>query len=100
MLQKLIFAVRVLVVTTAATMLCIFSVLGAEDLYTIRSIDLDATASDSNTARAHAIAEGQERAFIRLLRTLTLPADHLRIPRIGRGEIANYVQDFEIYNEK
>ena len=100
MVQKLIFAVRVLAVTTAATMVCIFSVLGAEDLYTIRSINLDATASDSNTARSHAIAEGQEKAFIRLLRTLTLPADHLRLPQIGRGEIANYVQDFEIYNEK
>jgi len=100
MVHKLIFAVRVLVVTTTVTMLCIFSVLGAEDLYTIRSISLDATASDSNTARSHAIAEGQERALIRLLRTLTLPADHPRIPRIGRGEIANYVQDFEIYNEK
>ena len=100
MVQKVIFAVRVFLITTATTMLCIFSVLGAEDLYTIRSINLDATASDSNTARSHAIAEGQERAFMRLLRTLTLPADHFRIPRIDRGEITNYVQDFEIYNEK
>ena len=100
MVQKVILAVRVFLITTATTMLCIFSVLGAEDLYTIRSINLDATASDSNTARSHAIAEGQERAFMRLLRTLTLPADHFRIPRIDRGEIANYVQDFEIYNEK
>jgi hypothetical protein len=100
MVQKLIFVVRILVVTITATTLCIFSGLGAEDLYTIRSIKLDATASDSNTARSHAIAEGQEEAFIRLLEKLTLPMDHSRIPLIARASIGDYVQDFEISNEK
>ena len=100
MVQLLIFFSKAMGPLMAAVALLIVSPVLAEQLYTVRSIPLDATASDSSKARSYAIAEGQERAFIGLLKRLTLPRDHSRIPVLNQEEISNYVQDFEISDEK
>ena len=100
MARESIFLVKVLLIAAMAIAAGVSSPAKSEDSYTIRSIQIDATASDSSTARSEAIAEGQRRAFMRLLRKLTLPADSERIPSLPLQEISNYVQDFEISNER
>jgi len=100
MVQDTIFLIRVILLGIwLIACLSLQSAFG-EGLYTIRSIKLDATAADSNTARSQAISEGQEQALTLLLQKLTLPKDQEKLPQVIPDEVGEYVQDFEIFNER
>ena len=100
MVQDIIFLVRVIFLTAGLIGFSSFYSAAGDDLYTVGSIKLDATAADSNTARSDAISEGQEQALTLLLKKLTLPKDKAKLPSLTREEVAGYVQDFEIFNER
>ncbi len=100
MAQDIIFLVRVKLLAAGLIGFLSFYSAAEDELYTVGSIKLDATAADSNTARSEAISEGQEQGLTILLKKLTLPKDEVKLPSLTREEVAGYVQDFEIFNER
>jgi hypothetical protein len=73
---------------------------GAADLYRIQGIAVDASAESGVAARELAIADGQREGLTRLMRRLTSPAAHDRLPDVSAIAIQGYVNSFEIAEEK
>ena len=76
--------------------------LGAQGntAFTVSGVLVDVTSSSSADARNKALANGQRRAFERLLRRLVMSDDVLRLPKMTSGEIDEYVLDFAVDKEK
>jgi len=72
----------------------------AADLYEVSGVNVDATAITATKAREQALADGEREAFARLLQRLTLAADRDRLPQPDQRELATYVRDFAVSNEK
>ncbi len=77
-----------------------FSQVSAADLFTVAGVDVDVTADSAEAARKQALKAGEGLAFERLLKRLTLKADRERLPRLKPGEIAPFVRDFQVSEEK
>jgi len=75
---------------------------GAQEsrVFEVRDIAVDVTAASTNAARGKALAQGERMAFKRLLDRLTMRIDQSRLPDFDAGEIAAFVQDFEVAEEK
>jgi len=63
-------------------------------------IAVDVTAGSAAEARDRALAQGQMRGFSAMLRKLTAPADHGRLPPADRATVANMLVGFEVEQEK
>lgn len=74
----------------------------AEDggAFQIDNLKVDVTAESAAQARDQARAEAQERAWRLLMERITLRADWPRLPMLTRDDIATYVRDFSVANEK
>jgi len=72
----------------------------AEGVFEVRDVAVDVTAQTAAKAREQALAEGEARAFRQLLERLTLSEDHANLPQFSPGEIAAYVNDFSVSDEK
>lgn len=72
----------------------------AANPFTVSGVPVDASAESAAAARPIAIAEGQRRAFTQLLRRLTLPEDHGRLPRPSEAVLNQSVAGFEIDEER
>ncbi|MCK4939672.1 MAG: DUF2066 domain-containing protein, partial [Rhodospirillaceae bacterium] len=72
----------------------------AARLFEVNGIKVDITASSVNQARDMAQAEGITRSFRALLQRLTLNAYHDRLPNMNRKQIVEFLQDFEVAEEK
>ncbi len=68
------------------------------DPYVVADVEVDASAVTAAQARDVALAEGQRRAFNRLLRRLTLGADHGRLPKVD--DLTLVVQGIEVEKER
>ena len=75
-------------------------VQAAPNVYEIRGVSIDVTAKTAAAAREEALANGEMIAFRLLLERLTLQADREKLPFLSREEIAVYIQDFSVSNEK
>ncbi len=73
---------------------------GAQEVFTVTDVRVDATAKTAAAARETALAEGERRALGRLLARLTLRADQARLPVLERSQIAALVRNFEVEEEK
>ena len=73
---------------------------GAQEVFTVTDVRVDATAKTAAAARETARAEGERRALGRLLARLTLRADQARLPVLERSQIAALVRNFEVEEEK
>jgi hypothetical protein len=75
---------------------------GAErrDVFEIADVAVDVTAETAAKAREQALVDGERLAFVRLLKRLALMRDHDRLPQASREEIASYVKDLEVEQEK
>ena len=71
-----------------------------DGIFTVRGIPVDATAESVTQARAQAIAQGQARAFDRLMQRLVMSQDRQFVPQIGSNEAASMVADFSVANER
>ncbi|MBT3238520.1 MAG: DUF2066 domain-containing protein [Rhodospirillaceae bacterium] len=69
-------------------------------VFEVRDVAVDVTAASTNAAREKALALGERMAFARLLDRLTMRVDQSRLPDFSASEIAAYVQDFEVAEEK
>lgn len=68
--------------------------------FSVSGISVDASADSAATARPIALADGQRRAFSTLLRRLTLPDDHARLPRPSEALLNEVVAGFGIDEER
>jgi hypothetical protein len=68
--------------------------------FAVSGIGVDASADSAAAARPIAVADGQRRAFSVLLRRLTLPDDHGRLPRPSEALINEVVAGFGIDEER
>tara|TARA_Y100001960_G_scaffold329064_1_gene419390 strand:+ start:80 stop:1273 length:1194 start_codon:yes stop_codon:yes gene_type:complete len=80
--------------------LFVFGEVLAGGVFEVRDVKVDITAETAAKARETALSDGEFRAFRLLLKRLTLSEDHQRLPQLDSGEIATYVSDFSISNEK
>jgi len=85
-----------------ALLACLSAPVQAQEarIFEVRGIAVDVTAASPSEARDKALAEGERRAFRRLLERLTMRIDHSRLPDVGSDRIATFVQDFEVAEEK
>ena len=68
--------------------------------YVVSGVDVDVTAADSATARDQAIAEGQRKAFAKLMEQLVGAEQAATIQTPGDSQLAGMVQDFEVESER
>jgi len=98
---RLVKSIR-LFVLLAAFFLVVGGSAGAagNDVFVVRGLKVDVTAASTAEARDKALAVGERTAFRQLLERLTLRADHVRLPAFSGGQIAAFVLDFEVAEEK
>ncbi|MDA0662413.1 MAG: DUF2066 domain-containing protein [Proteobacteria bacterium] len=72
----------------------------AADIFTVNGVPVDARAEDELKAKAAGIARGQEAALRQLLRSITLRADHDRLPVSDGKAVTQLVRDYSIETEK
>ena len=70
------------------------------DVFEVKGVAVDVTADTAANARDRAHAEGEAQAFRGVLERLTLRADHARLPKPRREDIAGYVRDVVVAEEK
>ena len=70
------------------------------DVFEVRDVAVDVTAETAAEAREQALAEGQARAFRWLLERLTLRIEHGGLPELSAEDVAAYVNDFSVADEK
>ena len=87
--------------------LAAFALLGAgnafaaeEEVFEVRNIGVDVKAETAAEARAQALREAEQKAFETMLARLTLRQDRPNIPSLSRADIAGYVRDFSVAQEK
>lgn len=68
--------------------------------FSVSGVSVDASADSAAAARPIAVADGQRRAFTTLLRRLTLPDDHARLPRPSEALLNEVVAGFGIDEER
>ncbi len=72
----------------------------ATDVFEVRNVVVDVTDESATQAREKALQQGSRTAFQRLLERLTLMRDRDRLPRLEQEEIASFVRDFAVSDEK
>jgi hypothetical protein len=70
------------------------------DVFAVHGIKVDVTAESTAAARDQALAIGERVAFRELLERLTIRVDHPRLPTFSTNEIAAFISDFEVAEEK
>jgi hypothetical protein len=70
------------------------------EVFTVRDVAVDATASTAAEAREHALTEGQRLAFQRLLARVTQAKDAARLPKPDDRALGDLVEGFEVQEEK
>lgn len=69
-------------------------------VFEVRDIAVDVTAASTDAARDKALALGERTAFMRLLDRLTMRIDKPRLPDFDAADIAAFVLDFGVAEEK
>lgn len=72
----------------------------AADLYTVRGVHVDETATGSAAARTVAQAKGQRLALTQLLKRLTLSGDWPSLPQVDDRTAQDAVRGFQVASEK
>lgn len=70
------------------------------EVFAVAGVAVEKTAADARAARAAALAEGQRKAFARLVRRLVPKIDQSRVPQLEDEDITPLVQSFEIADER
>lgn len=71
-----------------------------DDVYTVRGVQVDATAENASAARAKALIDGQRRALARVFERVTLSDDARRLPRPNDRGVESLVQALEVDRER
>lgn len=91
----------VFIVILTGVVLCLGTATAQpNNTFTVANVAVDVTQATAAAARERALAEAEVRSFNTLLRRLTLRADHHRLPVMERHDIAPFIQEFAVSNEK
>ncbi|MFQ5972203.1 MAG: DUF2066 domain-containing protein [Alphaproteobacteria bacterium] len=71
-----------------------------DEVFTVRNVAVDVTASAAALAREQALAEGEVEALQRLMRRITRRSDWHRLPEVDAPTARFLVQDFEVAGER
>ena len=72
----------------------------ASDPFSVRGVRVDVTSETAEAARATAIAQGQARAWERLMQRLVLSGDLARAPAADQTLLQQVIEGFSVANEK
>lgn len=72
----------------------------AAEMFRVEGVAVDVTAESAVAARQQALEQGQREALAQLLRRLTSPDDHARLPRVADLPVEPYVASFDIADER
>lgn len=72
----------------------------ADAAFSVAGVAVDVTAADAEAARTAALADGQRRAFRRLLERLVPEADHGRLPVLSDPAVTELVRGYEVSGER
>jgi len=92
-------SIAVLIAAWAASP-AIAQVTGERDIFTVRSVQVDATAVNVTEARAQGLLAGRISAFWKVIERLVAPEDLERVPEPTPGEVITMVRDFSISGER
>ena len=70
------------------------------DVFTVRGVSVDTTASNVTNAREQGLLAGRMAAFWKVIERLVAPEDIERIPTPTTGEIITMVRDFSVSDER
>ena len=70
------------------------------DTFEVERVPVDVTGKTAAEAREEALAQGEIEAFNRLLKRLTLRAQHAKLPKLNKADIDRFVSDFSVADEK
>lgn len=70
------------------------------DQFEVKGVTVDVTADSAQAARTQALAEGERKAFRKLLERLTLQAYHDRLPEVADDKITALLADYAVAEEK
>ena len=70
------------------------------DTFEVERVPVDVTGKTAAEAREEALAQGEIEAFNRLLKRLTLRAQHTKLPKLNKADIDRFVSDFSVADEK
>nr|WP_246423723.1 DUF2066 domain-containing protein [Roseospira goensis] len=73
---------------------------GEDGAYTARAVPIEATAADAAQARDQAVAQGKVAAFQTMLRRITDPADHGRLPQPSGQQVRAMVETYSLSAER
>ena len=68
--------------------------------FEVRNVEVDQTAATAAEAREAALAEGQRKAFRRLVERLALRSHHERLPRPSPAQMSDLIESFEVQSER
>jgi hypothetical protein len=92
---------RLLILSALFVVSAAFSVAAQpRDVFEVQDVAVDVTAETAAKAREQALIDGRKVAFRRLLENLTLRIEHKGLPDLPAEEIAGYVNDFSVAEEK
>lgn len=91
--------IRRFVILMLATMTPALALAQAPDPYTVTDINVDLTRDTSAIARQQGLEQGHVQAFQHLLRRLTLPQDHARLPKVTYVMAADHATGLRIEDE-
>ena len=77
-----------------------FSDIVLADVFEVKGISVDITASTASEAKDRALKQGESQAYRSLISKLVLREDRSRIPELSPGQISNYIHDFSVSDEK
>jgi hypothetical protein len=72
---------------------------GAAEPYSVSGVKVQAAGAKPELARSKAIGDGEMAAFNRLIRRMTLPEDHARLPKPAADSVRGAILNFSIENE-
>ncbi len=91
------------VIAALLTLTCMFGFSARADtlsIYRVSDVPVDVTADTAASARDQALLDGEAQAFRTLLERMTLKTDHPRLPTLEQKDVADFVQDISIRDEK
>ncbi|MBK1697516.1 DUF2066 domain-containing protein [Rhodovibrio salinarum] len=98
--MPLVGALKRLLPLMAALVVLPGTLAAQEPLYTVKNVDVDATAQSATVARAQGLDRAHVKAFDRMIERLVLRSELKRVPDLSADRIANYLRDFEVFNER
>lgn len=97
--MQLVVRGRTLWIALIALLLALPARAEQADVFVVTGVKVEAKGARPDLARAKAVADGERAALARLLRKLTLPEDHARLPKPDAEAVRNAVRNFSVESE-